>query len=226
MEEEILSRLAEKLNADVSRTIKETLEKSVATEVQKALSRAINDGEFYQSISTDITEGLEDLVREMRKLRKETAGEDPVAGDAPGEAFNQTVIQLEDIHARTEDATFSIMDIVERQMEALETHRSRMETDDASPEAITAYMDGLQEDFIQILTALGFQDLIGQKMRKVILFIRKVEEIINRLYISHNLMLRDKEANPDKNSKEIREEVQHKISQENIDALLAEHGID
>ncbi|MDY0161830.1 protein phosphatase CheZ [Desulfobotulus sp.] len=225
MEEEILSRLAERLNQDVSKTIKETLEKSVAVEVQKALSRAINDGEFYQSISTDIKEGLEDLVREMRKLRRDTSGKN-AAEDAPGEAFNQTAIQLEDIHRRTENATFSIMDIVERQMEALENQRAALKENTPSTFPADAYLNGLQEDFIHILTALSFQDLIGQKMHKVILFIRKVEEIINRLYVSHNLMLQDKEANPEKNSKEIREEVQHKISQENIDALLSEYGID
>ncbi|MCW7753679.1 protein phosphatase CheZ [Desulfobotulus sp. H1] len=223
MEEEILSRLAERLNADVSRTIKETLEKSVAIEVQKALSRAINDGEFYQSISTDIKEGLEDLVKEMRRLRRETSG-GLCPEDAPGEAFNLTAIQLEDIHKRTESATLSVMDIVERQMDALEVQRTAQH--DGNGTVATAFMDGLQEDLVHILTALSFQDLIGQKMHKVIIFIRKVEEIINRLYVSHNLMLQDKKAHPEKNSREIREEVQNKISQENIDALLSEHGID
>ncbi|TWI77276.1 chemotaxis phosphatase CheZ [Desulfobotulus alkaliphilus] len=224
MEEEILSRLAERLNMDVSRTIKETLEKSVAIEVQKALSQAINDGEFYQGISSDIKEGLEDLVREMRKLRRETG--EISDEEAPGEAFNQTAMQLEDIHSRTENATFSIMDIVEKQMETLEKQRSICKEGKISGEDLSCFMDELQDNFFEILTALSFQDLIGQKMNKVIVFIRKVEEIINHLYLSHNLMLQNKEANPDKNTKDIREEVLNKISQENIDALLSEYGID
>lgn len=225
MEEEILANIANRLNEQISKTVKETLEASIEKEVQKALGKALSDGEFYQSMTTEVQSGLTQLMTEIHNLKKSTGiiNDTDSGTESPGDIFHYAADKLSGIYSKTEDATFKVMDIVENQMDLI----SRMGNKNW-PENIqekNQAMNAMNENMVEILTALSFQDIIGQQIKKVIEFIKNIEEIINRLYVSHNLMLKSKEANPELDCEEIKKEVQEKISQENIDALLSEYGI-
>ncbi|MDY0133048.1 MAG: protein phosphatase CheZ [Desulforegulaceae bacterium] len=225
MEEEILTKLASKLNKQVSRTIKETLEASIKKEVTAALGKALSDGEFYQSMTNEAQDGLNQLMTEINKLKKSTGIHyNNPNNESPGDIFHCAADKLSEIYSKTEDATFTVMDIVENQMELI----SEAENNNylKNPDAPKPILNQMNENMVRILTELSFQDIIGQEMKKVIDFIKNIEEIINKLYISHNLMLKSKKANPELDCKVIKKEVQEKISQENIDALLLEYGID
>lgn len=224
MEEEILTTIANKLNEQISRTVKETLESSIEKEVQKALGKALSDGEFYQSMTNEVQSGLTQLISEIQSLKNSTGIENDSCDDAPGDIFHYAADKLSGIYSKTEDATFTVMDIIEKMMELLSEADEKNWLEDQTEKK--KFFDDLNDNMVQILTALSFQDIIGQQIKKVITFIKNIEEIINRLYVSHNLMLKSKEANPELDCEVIKKEVQEKISQENIDALLAEYGID
>jgi chemotaxis protein CheZ len=226
MEDEILSSIATKLNEQISKTVKETLEVSLEKEVQKALGKALSDGEFYQSMTNEVQSGLTQLMTEIHNLKKSTGitSQAKENNNAPGDIFHYAADKLSGIYSKTEDATFTVMDIVEKQMDLISEASSQSWTKDDKAKAQT--LNTMNDNMVQILTALSFQDIIGQQIKKVIEFIKNIEEIINKLYVSHNLMLKSKEENPELDCDIIKKEVQEKISQENIDALLSEYGID
>ncbi|MDY0360629.1 MAG: protein phosphatase CheZ [Desulforegulaceae bacterium] len=225
MEEEILTTIANKLNEHISKTVKETLEASIEKEVRKALGKALSDGEFYQSMTNEVQSGLTQLINEIQNLKNSTGIQKYHDNDeAPGDIFHYAADKLSGIYSKTEDATFTVMDIVEKQIDLI----AKADQKDwlSNNEDRKFFFDSINNNMVEILTALSFQDIIGQQIKKVIEFIKNIEEIINKLYVSHNLMLKSKEANPDLDCEVIKKEVQEKISQKNIDALLAEYGID
>lgn len=225
METEILTKLAQSLNEQISITVKEALQKSVQKEVQKALSQAISDGEFYQTMTKDVQTGLGRLINEIIALKKEIEPETELSNtDSPTDIFNHTTDRLESIYQKTEDATFKVMDIVENQINLINDIRENDKIITSSNE-LNSFFNQLNENMFNILTELSFQDIIGQQIKKVIYFINRIEQLIRELYLSHNLMMKNKKENPDMDCDEIKKNVEEAISQENIDDLLAEYGL-
>jgi chemotaxis protein CheZ len=224
MEDEILSRLADKLNEQINKTVRDALESSVEKEVQKALGKALTDGEFYQTMTTEVKSGLNQLMSEIQNLKSGMDISTVNSQDnAPGDIFHHAADKLSDIYSKTEEATFTVMDIVENQIESIADLKEL--NPDKSDEKTTEILDSMNDKMFEILTALSFQDIIGQQIKKVIDFIKNIEEIINRLYVSHSMMMKSKEENPELGCDEIKKGVQEKISQDNIDKLLSEYGI-
>jgi chemotaxis protein CheZ len=91
-----------------------------------------------------------------------------------------------------------------------------------------------------IVTELSFQDLTGQRLKKVVAAITSIRETVFDLYVSTGLMLKTREETPEKDLKEIAEESKRKVaeiknselkgptmntSQQNVDDLLASLGL-
>lgn len=223
MEERILASIAKRLNDEIKRTVKDTLEASIEREIQKALGKAICDGEFYQTMSNDLQSGLNQLMVEMQNLKKEMNIKTCDENASPVDVFAHTADKLEEIYSKTEDATFSVMNIVENQINNISDLK---DIENINKSNLDIFLDNINDSMFSILTALSFQDIIGQQIKKVIIFIKNIEDMINRLYISQNMMLKSKEENPDLHCEVIKKDVEEKISQETIDSLLSEYGIE
>ena len=229
MQDEILSAMTERISADVTRTVQQTLERIVEREVARALHKALMDSEFYKGMNLDVQTGLNTIYRELLQLKREAGALKLPEPKSTEELFDKTTHKLDGIIRITERATIEIMDIIEHQMERAEELRTRIRKGSLDdPEAVQAsllFVERLNEDFLRLMTALSFQDITGQHIKKIIEFIKRIEDMISELYLSNDLMLKDKECNPEKNAKEIREGVERKISQGDIDNLLAQYGM-
>jgi chemotaxis protein CheZ len=88
---------------------------------------------------------------------------------------------------------------------------------------------------MSIMTILSFQDLTGQRIKRIVEALRKVEGIVLDLVLSTGLVLKAREEEPDRELSELREESRKKImtlrgpqggvSQSDVDDLLANLGL-
>jgi chemotaxis protein CheZ len=229
MQDEVLTRMTDKISADVTRTVQQTLERVVEREVARALHKALSDSEFYRGVNVDVQTGLNKIYLELMQLKRETGALKLPEVTVAENLFDEAAHKLDGIIRITERATIEIMDIVEHQMEKADEFAKLIRAgsfngQDASQSAL-GFVDMLNQDFLRLMTALSFQDITGQHIKKIIDFIKRIEEMISELYLSHDLMLKDKELNPEKDAKEIRDDVERRISQGDIDALLANYGL-
>ncbi len=223
MKKEILTEISTNLNGYISKTIKETLEASVEKEIKKALKKAISDGEFYQTITTEIQDGLNQLMKELQELKMKLDIEIDQLNESQGKVSNGAADKLSLIYSRTEDATLVVMDIVENLMEEIKDAKEKKISD--GNEKVENFLNSINYKLINMMTSLSVHDIIDQQIKKVVDFIKNIEEIINRLYLSQNMMLEKKQENPEKNADEIKKDVDLKISQETVDQLLKEFGL-
>jgi chemotaxis protein CheZ len=87
------------------------------------------------------------------------------------------------------------------------------------------------------MVSLSFQDLTGQRIKKIINSIRQIEQIVREVMLSTGLMIRQREVEPEKDfealSQEARSEATSKLqgpsegaNQGDVDDLLASLGLD
>ena len=152
--------------------------------------------------------------------------------------FNEASQQLDEILTTTEKATFEIMDVVEKHMElqnrSQELLGSLRKTRKSNPaiQQLISINEDLGENLMRIMTSLSFQDLTGQRIKKIIYALKTIEGIVFDLYVSTGLSIKAKEQAPEKNVDEIRQESNQRVSelkgpqsessQQDIDDLLAQ----
>jgi len=94
----------------------------------------------------------------------------------------------------------------------------------------------LGADLMRIMTTLSFQDLTGQRIKRIIEAIKKVEAIVFDLYLSTGIQLKARAEAPDRAIAELEAEAKEKVSalkgpqtkvkQGDVDDLLAQLGLD
>lgn len=220
MDENTIKKIAEQLNGMLSETIKSTIE----DEVKKALKKSITDGEFFHAMTSDVQSSLDELMEEMTKLKQQMGISNDPDDNSPGLIFNYAADKLVDVYSKTEDATFLVIDRVEEQIELISKSKSNLSS--MGKKELSSGLDKMNDNMFKILTALSFQDILGQQIEKIILFIKSTEKIISKLYVSQNMMLESRKENPKLPSDKLKKEIDEKITQENIDVLLSQYGIE
>lgn len=127
-----------------------------------------------------------------------------------GTAAN-TGVELEAVIKTTEDAATHIMDAAER----ISTRVSKCNLE--SVEGRAAFLSQTEKDIESILLACSFQDLTGQRIRKILESIQTIED-----HISTTLDKLGIHTDPDPMKGGVRESTEnHVTSQHDIDALFA-----
>lgn len=214
----------DKLVAQVTQSVVEGLDTVLAEVIQKevsqvlasSLSRALKEGEFFRKVNEDMREGLEQIYGEIREARRE-AGQRPRGESETGELISEASDQLDAILRSTEDATVRIMDIVEQHQEMvtasgelLAAFRTGGARKDAVEELIRQN-DAHQAHLLEIMTALSFQDLTGQRIKKIIQALKRIEEIVFSVYVSTGLKVRRHEQAPERDAVEIDQEAEKTV---------------
>ena len=231
-EDLIVESMISRVTAEVSVVVKDSLAGLVEKEVTKALSRAVNEGEFYKSINEEMRTGLGNIYKEISSIKQdETVSISPdQLGGMHQELFSETTDQLDQVIKSTEDATFKIMDIVEslltRQDEIKEQLSKACENGsmEQCSEKIDQGVDYTTSQLLEMMTVLSFQDLTGQRIKHTIQVLKKIEEIVTKLYVSTGLMIKDKEQNPEKDLDLIKKETNESVNQAKVDDMLSEMG--
>ncbi|MFH1148187.1 MAG: protein phosphatase CheZ [Pseudomonadota bacterium] len=239
---DIVQRAGDYLVQALETTIREALQ----AEIVKALDKALKDGKFYKYMSDELQSGVVDLLKEIKTFKEEAAGGNGGRNqDAQQKAENmlsEASTQLDYIFKSTEEAATKILDIVEKNMNTQEQVLALLEEeasknpDNELINKLKSINQGIQNDYIEVMTALSFQDLTGQRIKKVLSFLSFVENEIFRILVSTGIKMKEKAASPDKDVEEIISEAQARVddtlkgpqadtNQGDIDSLLADLGM-
>jgi chemotaxis protein CheZ len=236
LSQELLNRITSKAES----TIREVISTALTDEISRALTMALTEGEFYRAVSQDLQEGLKSIYREINAAATSTASELPPTPPVPDEMFSEASTQLRAILQTTEQATESIMSLVEKHLDASERAAGlldSLENGEARPEVaeLRGANQALSEDLMEIMTTLSFQDLTGQRIKRIVAALQQIEKVVFELYMATGLSMKAMEQNPDQDVEEIRQASkaratelkgpQDASSQTDVDDLLSQLGL-
>lgn len=212
---------------DLKETIKEAFREALRDESCHVVSSARPDGNgFFRQLNEEILDKLSGIYSELNRIQK-TAGEDDKEKEGVSlvrDMMDDASERLHQIIKATEKATFTVIDLVECSLKNIENMKATIvETvqDDAAREKLSGSCAGLEYDMMEIMTTMSFQDLTGQRIKRVIDAINKVRDMIRDLYVSTDYILKEKSRQPDKNLKDLRDEAS-RITQDQVDAILSQ----
>ena len=164
----------------------------------------------YKQVSKDIRSGLRDIYQQIS-----TASHDQPQPDGQGqetrELFLEASSQLTEVLKATESATMHIMEIVERHLDLQEQNAALLEKLDGGQSAgalatLKKHNNQLGDDLTTLLTTLSFQDITGQRIKRVVRALEQIESMVVELYISSGLMMEGAEKDPAKGVEALQDE--------------------
>ena len=242
-DEALMERMLDRVLHEIIPDLRESISATIEREVAKTLSRALLESEFHQRLNEEMRHGLQDIYKEINQAAKVEGEMDGQDGrQQADQLFQEAAQQLDKILQTTETATTDIMDIVEKHMELQAQSAATIGSlENGSADAgeiarLKAANGALGEDLMRIMTTLSFQDLTGQRIKRIIEAIKKVEQIVLDLYLSTGLQIKARAEAPDRTIAELEAEAKEKVSalkgpqtkvkQGDVDDLLAQLGLD
>jgi chemotaxis protein CheZ len=238
--EHLSQELLDRITAKAESTIREVIATALTEEINRALTMALTEGEFYRAVSQDLQEGLKSIYREINAAATNTASDLPPTPPVANEMFSEASSQLGAILQTTETATESIMSLVEKHLDASQQAASlldSLENGETRPEIaqLRAGNQALSEDLMEIMTTLSFQDLTGQRIKRIVAALQQIEKVVFELYMATGLSMKAMELNPEQDVEEIRQTSkaratelkgpQDASSQTDVDDLLSQLGL-
>lgn len=225
MIEDVMDRYMDEMVENLKSAITQAVEK----ELSRSLTRSLLQSEFYKRLSDDMRTGLQSIYKELSTARQDGGGTEIVREKKRADQlFSEAAQQLDDILDTTEKATGDIMDIVEKHMETqaksnqiLHSLKSGGVTKEQLKE-LRDMSDELNADLMSIMTALSFQDLTGQRIKRVIDMLGKIRDMVAELYVSTGILVKAKEKDPAQPLEELKKDAKAKVSQSDVDDLLAQ----
>lgn len=217
----------------------------VKATLSASLANAVNEGALHRRINTEMRQGLRHIYKTLSSAAQ------PADGCAPedtGQLFCEAAKQLDEVMAATLEATESIMELVESLQDRMAALSDQLrvigqgrngDTVDALLESVAAAEDSLT----RIMTALSFQDLTGQRLKKVVAALGEIQNAVFDMYVSSGLMLKAGLEMPEKKIEDIAAESRKRMdeikevrgselkgptrgsSQADVDSLLADLGL-
>ncbi|MBD5646927.1 MAG: protein phosphatase CheZ [Desulfovibrio sp.] len=163
----------------------------------------------YRQLSADMRQGLKDIYQQIS-----TASAADGAAPATDALFHEASAQLDEVLRDTEAAAMSIMEIVEKQ---LELQAESAELIAAAGEApgmarLAAINDELGSDLTTLLTTLSFQDITGQRIKKVVTALNGIERQVVDLYVASGLVMDGAEKDPAKDAQTLQDEARQAVA--------------
>ncbi|BCS87074.1 protein phosphatase CheZ [Pseudodesulfovibrio sediminis] len=241
--DELVQELMNEVSEQLVTSLKDAITKSVEREIAKNLSTALLEGEFYRRVNEDLQGGLKQIYQEVKAARGGKEIRKIQADIDPEEFFSETSDQLDAVLQTTEKAAVEIIDIVEKLQELQGSVASIVKgfesggVTKSNREKLKSINDTLGMDLSNIMISLSFQDLTGQRIKKIINSIRQIEQIVREVMLSTGLMIQQREVEPEKDfealSKDAKDQASSKLmgptedsNQGDVDDLLASLGLD
>lgn len=170
------------------------------------------DGSVYRELSAEMRNGLKSIYQQISSA----SADDAADTDA---LFNEASDQLKEVVKATESAAMNIMEIVEKQLEYAATNRKTIDAlrvqygDNPDFDILEKNNSTLIADLTSVLTALSFQDITGQRIKKVMEALTAIERSVVDLYLSSGLVMEAAEKNPQGNARAINTEAQKAVQE-------------
>lgn len=202
---------------------------------------------IYKQLSEEMRNGLRNIYYQISSASAETCEFQRETGALITEASNQ----LEEVVRATESAAMNIMRILENRFEAagesgdlLRALKAKM-PEDKTIDKLIEINEELVANLTDMLTALSFQDITGQRIKKVSMALKAIERSVLDLYLSSGLVMNAARENPGGDAEQIQAEAQKAVeeyrekntgstlkgpdanapSQDAIDSMLAQLGL-
>jgi len=248
-QEETLERVLARVSDKIAEAVNKTVTEAVQRELSASMAKVLVESEFLRQVNEEMRTGLRGIYQEISSASKEEGLPGQEAGETAGktqELFSDATRQLEEIMQTTLEATEKIMATVERLLSQQEEAGSLiavLEADEAQQEALSrldTLHNSLGASLTEIITDLSFQDLTGQRLKKVVSALASIRETVFDLYVSTGLMMKTHEQAPEKKLADIAEESRRKVqairnselkgpqreaSQKDVDDLLSCLGL-
>lgn len=211
-----------------------------------SLSSALKESELYRHINTEMRQGLQSIYKTITSVAG--PGQDCHSQEDTGKLFCEATEQLNEVMATTFEATESIMVEVENLQDRLVAVSGNLQqikdAQGGEPvEELLGQVTAFEDSLTQIMTSLSFQDLTGQRLKKVVAALGEIQTSIFDMYVSSGLMLKTSEEMPEKAVDEIAAESKRRMdeikdatgselkgpsrnaNQADVDSLLADLGL-
>lgn len=167
----------------------------------------------YKQLSTEMRQGLKDIYQQISTASSDQATPVPDT-DA---LFHEASDQLGEVLKATETATMSIMEIVEKHLdlqaesaELLAAVREGVATE-SQKLRLSEINNQLGDDLTSLLTSLSFQDITGQRIKRVVAALNKIESSVVELYVSSGLIMEGAEKDPAKDTQALQDEARKAV---------------
>lgn len=222
-----LDALAARLALALKPAIRDAARDAVREELSKRQHPEMAGEDFFQRLNQEIMGRLGDIYREISSFQSPPSGtngnHEHVA--QAGELMAEASHRLDQVIQATEKATFEIIELVERNMHVPDEMLSIMrqsQCDLGTRDKAEALCAKLSTDMVAIMTCLSFQDLTGQRIKRVIDMLGKVRDMVADLYLSAGILVKAKEKEPDQPLEQLKKDAKAKVSQSEVDDLLAQ----
>ncbi|MBA2847720.1 protein phosphatase CheZ [Thermosulfuriphilus ammonigenes] len=221
---------------EISQVIEEAIARSLDRlfeERMQAYLQKVVEGEFYKELVFEMKKRIDDVYRSINEFKK-ALSQLRDSADTANTMFGEASDQLEEIVKATETATVKIMDVAEKDQELLTRARelvSQLENGSTANE-LKKIIDELYQDTLEIITACAFQDITGQRVKKVVNAIQTVEAKLLELLVETGVKIKEKQEGV---TPELEQKAQQamdllkgpdgKVSQDDVDSLLEELGL-
>jgi chemotaxis protein CheZ len=187
----------------------------------KDMIQKMKKNEFFELLTMELSDKLKGVAKELIDFRKDIQSKiEPdivtiAAIDIP-EASNQ----LECINETLEDSTMKIMDINEEQTEIagnrIKILRSMLKEnpEDINPEEMIKIIEEqigvlkmIEDRSLKMMEPLSFQDLVGQRIQRIIKLVRSMENKIEEMIVSFGIKIKKHKEDPSRSYEDLNRDV-------------------
>ena len=188
----------------------------------------LRKGEFFELLTMEFSDKIKGIAKELIDFRKDIQTRiEPDIVEIASKDIPEASNQLEGINETLEESTMKIMDINDAQMEAANIHCKELEqlidrcsegegdliigiSLEEAMEALEDQMNFLKEveqRSLNMMEPLSFQDLVGQRIQKIINLVRSMEIKIEELIVSFGIKLKKYKEDPEITYEELNRDV-------------------
>lgn len=203
-EDQQIRQIMQDMTVNLTQNLQSVLADALEKQLTETLAQSLMESEFYRRLTKDMRSGLRKIYKEMNQAQSgqaQTPAIDP-GKVVPDQIFRDASEQLSAVLEHTENATNTIMAIMEKQLETNDNTLARinaLEKEGTLSEdmcAFRTYVESQNNDFLAVMTSLSFQDLTGQRIKRVVSAMQELENTVLELYISSGMMMKAYEEKP------------------------------
>lgn len=190
-------------------------------DMRETLAR-LKNGEFFEALAMELSGKMKEAAQEFIDFRIEFGKRiEPEIVQIASKDIPEASNQLEGINETLEESTMKIMDINEELMSLADECLAASENlvrsaGHAVPEGMlkglegqTVLLRGIKALSLKMMEPLSFQDLVGQRIQRIIRLVKSMEVRIEDMIVSFGLKVRMHKEDPGKTFEDLRKEVEH-----------------
>jgi chemotaxis protein CheZ len=194
----------------------------------KDVIQKMKRNEFFELLTMELSDKLKGVAKELIDFRKDIQSKiEPDIVEMASRDIPEASNQLECINETLEDSTMKIMDINEEQTELTSKQirilksllKDKKGEDGLSLDDPISILNkqidvlkNIEELSLKMMEPLSFQDLVGQRIQRIIKLVRSMENRIEELIVSFGIKLIKHKENPDRSYEELNKDVDKYMS--------------